>query len=157
MTHGNNADGGSYAAALLPGATPEQVAQFVAKPTIKVLANRANVHAIRTDDGTTAAAFFDAGQIAGSVGADGPTNLLCTRAAGSATVAVMVPPGKRFGVKVARKIWLPGGYDLSSLPDEIVGARMGDGGTSFTLKLKTGKPFEMTMPVAPSLPQLDDQ
>ena len=153
VTHGDNPDGGSYAAVLLPGATPQEVASFVETPTIEVLANRANVHAIRTADGTTAAAFFDGEQVSGSVWADGPANLLYKREGEAATVALMVPPGNTFGLGVGRKIWLPGGYDLSELPDEVVDAHVRDGGTSFTLKLKTGNAFEMALPVAPLGPE----
>ena len=92
VAHGDNPDGGSYAAVLLPDATPAEVAGFVKTPTIEVLANRKSVHAIQTADGITAAAFFNAERVAGSIWADGPTNLLCRRDAGTATVALMVPP-----------------------------------------------------------------
>ena len=149
VAHGDNPEGGSYAAVLLPDATPQAVAAFAEMPTIEVLANRAGVHAITTDDGITAAAFFEAGKVGGRVWADGPLNLLSRCGVEATTVALAVPPGKKHGRAVRRKIWLPGRYDLSKVPDEVVDAQGLNDGTVFALRLKTGEVFELNLPVIP--------
>ncbi|MBN2023301.1 MAG: hypothetical protein JW809_10980 [Pirellulales bacterium] len=147
--HGDNPSNGTYAAAILPGASPEEVAAMAAAPKIHLLANTAKTHAIRADEGITAVSFFDADRIEDAAGSDGPAYLLLKETRDRVQMAVMVPPADGFETRVTRTIWLPGRYDLASLPEDVVGQRDDRGGTSLALSLTTGSQTTLTLSRVP--------
>ncbi|MBA2945893.1 polysaccharide lyase family 8 super-sandwich domain-containing protein [Streptomyces himalayensis] len=89
--HGTDPGSGSYAYILLPGATSTTTATRAASPTVRVLANTANVQAI-TDSATavTAANFFTAGT-AGPITVSKPCSVLMRESGGTLGVTVADP------------------------------------------------------------------
>ncbi|MGI6265412.1 MAG: polysaccharide lyase family 8 super-sandwich domain-containing protein, partial [Acutalibacteraceae bacterium] len=63
LDHGVNPQGGTYAFAVLPGATPEQTAAFAENPAVTVLQNTTALQAIACADGAMMANFYQPGEL----------------------------------------------------------------------------------------------
>lgn len=61
VEHGTGTKGASYAAVILPGATPEETARF----PVEILENSAALQAVRFEDGTIGAVFHKPGKLGG--------------------------------------------------------------------------------------------
>ena len=59
VEHGIGVKGGSYAVAVLPGASPEETARF----ELRILANTPSLQAVQFADGTAGAVFHEAGKL----------------------------------------------------------------------------------------------
>ncbi|MFI5693401.1 polysaccharide lyase 8 family protein [Kribbella sp. NPDC051586] len=82
---------GEYAYILLPGASSRQTAERAHDPGTTVLANTANVQAIRSHpEGLTLANFWVAGQVA-EITSDGPASVVIGKDGRTTTVAVSDP------------------------------------------------------------------
>jgi hypothetical protein len=104
--HGANPNGGSYAYALLPGASAERTAALAAKPGFEIVANSPNVHAVRAPGlGLTAVNFWRAGTIAG-ITVDRPCSVVVREDAAGLAVAVADPLQQQASVAV--KLARPG-------------------------------------------------
>lgn len=88
--HGKKAED-SYSYVMVPNATAETMKQYATNPTIEILENSKNIHAVRdTKDNITAMNFFAAGKSSG-VQASKPVSLLMKKADGKITVALSDP------------------------------------------------------------------
>ena len=63
--HGVNPSGGSYAYAILPGMSAEEIRQSAAQPPFTVLANTKEVQAVQYKDGRSAYIFWEKGSFNG--------------------------------------------------------------------------------------------
>jgi hyaluronate lyase len=88
IEHGANPTGGSYAYAVLPGASAWQTRAAVGR--FRVLANTATVQAVRSADDVVAASFFAAGAVSG-VTVSGPAAVIWGPGRHGQTVAVADP------------------------------------------------------------------
>ncbi|MFD7923365.1 polysaccharide lyase 8 family protein [Streptomyces sp. NPDC059740] len=89
--HGRSPSGARYAYAVLPGASAVRTAAWSLTSAARVVANSAQVQAVRAPEyGLFAAHFWAAGEVAG-VRCDGPGTVLVRRAAGRVSVAVADP------------------------------------------------------------------
>lgn len=99
--HGANPSEGSYAYALLPGASAERTAALAAQPGFEIVANSPNVHAVRVPGlGLTAVNFWRAGTVAG-ITADRPCSLVVREDAAGLAVAVADPLQQQASVVVS--------------------------------------------------------
>ncbi|MBN1908814.1 MAG: hypothetical protein JW818_03665 [Pirellulales bacterium] len=145
VEHGEHPTDAAYAAAILPGASPDEVAAFAAAPTVRVVANRAKAHVVQIPNGLTAACFFEGDRVDGVVAADGPLYLLMKEGDRDTTLGLMAPPGDAFGRSVTRTLWIPGRHVLTKLPEEVRDAENLGRGTSLSVQLKTGQQWTLTL------------
>ncbi|MFE5322068.1 polysaccharide lyase family 8 super-sandwich domain-containing protein [Paenibacillus sp. NPDC056579] len=98
--HGTNPADGSYSYVLLPGKDAQATAQYSANPTIDVLSNTPDAHAVKeTKLGITAANFWKAGTV-DFVTASSPASVMVKEANGELTLAVSDPTQKQGDITI---------------------------------------------------------
>lgn len=91
IEHGSEPAGASYAYVLLPGATAAAVQDYASNPAMEIVANRADVQAVRSG-GTIGACFWQAGaRMVSGLGCDQPAAVLVRQHGYQVSVAVSDP------------------------------------------------------------------
>ncbi|MVA76544.1 hypothetical protein GC722_10980 [Auraticoccus sp. F435] len=119
LEHGVDPAGAGYEYVLLPRATPAQTRRRASAPGHQVLANTADVQAVRAvQRGTlvTLANVFTAGEVDGHR-SSGPCSLVLVRQGGQTTVAVSDP--SRSAAPLRLELALPGDHEVVGADDEL--------------------------------------
>ncbi|MBF9069680.1 polysaccharide lyase 8 family protein [Streptacidiphilus fuscans] len=138
LDHGVDPTDAQYAYVLLPGADARTTAQRAARPLVEVLANSADLQAIRDrQQDLTAANFFTAGSVAGLT-TGGPASVLVQRRPAGLSVAVSDPTCTQSTLTVTVAGFGPIRSGFGEEPG--VRVQVADGVATVTLDLTQGLP-----------------